>query len=190
MAGRNQDFGRYGARGIKGSEATRRKLDSLAGGIATPVTEKRGLMARLRYLNRSERSKAAAQAAGLNVTPRTMKAWMEGKRAPSKKNLERIENAYGSVRKKNVARTMKTRLNNDGRGTRVEIHPANTSQVPQPQRRVAEHRNINVRDWDGIVDAWAQEDSAAMDTEWENVIVDLGSQWGQYEYVTNVGFSA
>ncbi|TRO55669.1 transcriptional regulator, partial [Streptomyces sp. IB201691-2A2] len=28
------------------------------------------------------------------------------------------------------------------------------------------------------------------DEAWVDQVVDLGSQWGQYEYVTNVGFAA
>lgn len=47
MPERNSDFGRFGASGVRGSELVGQKLDDLAGGIATPITEKRGLMARL-----------------------------------------------------------------------------------------------------------------------------------------------
>ncbi|MEU4504920.1 hypothetical protein [Streptomyces sp. NPDC024089] len=28
------------------------------------------------------------------------------------------------------------------------------------------------------------------DDAWEETIVDLGPQWGQHEYVTNIGFAA
>ncbi|WSD66282.1 hypothetical protein OG978_01860 [Streptomyces sp. NBC_01591] len=37
--------------------------------------------------------------------------------------------------------------------------------------------------------ASASGDQQGLDDAWED-IVDLGSQWGQYEYVTNVGFAA
>ncbi|MDH6565108.1 hypothetical protein M2160_000129 [Streptomyces sp. SAI-117] len=36
MPERNIEFGKYGARGIKGHEAVARQLDALAGHIATP----------------------------------------------------------------------------------------------------------------------------------------------------------
>ncbi|MYR60467.1 transcriptional regulator, partial [Streptomyces sp. SID625] len=77
-----------------------------------------------------------------------------------------------------------------GRGTRVEIHPINQSQADRPRQRVVEHRAMNVRNWDRIVQAWAVGDDQALDDAWVDHIVDLGSQWGQYEYVTNVGFAA
>lgn len=53
-----------------------------------------------------------------------------------------------------------------------------------------EFRTLNVRHWDRVVEAWAAGDDQALDDAWVEQIVDLGSQWGQYEYVTNVGFAA
>ncbi len=38
--------------------------------------------------------------------------------------------------------------------------------------------------------AWAAGDDQGFDDAWVDQIVDLGSQRGQYEYVTNVGFAA
>ncbi|MFI1183721.1 transcriptional regulator [Streptomyces sp. NPDC020799] len=191
MPERNIDFGKFGARGIRGSEAVARKLDELAGGIATPVAVRRGLMARLHYLTRSEKSRQAARDAGLTVTERTLKAWLEGRRRPSKTNLDRVDAAYRAVRRRNVARHLTARLNREGRGTRVEIHPLNQSQVPRPLQRVVEYRTMNVRRWDKIVDSWAVGDYQGLDDAWTtDVLPDLGSQWGQYEYVTNVGFAA
>ncbi|MFJ2249630.1 transcriptional regulator [Streptomyces sp. NPDC087862] len=189
MPERTIDPGKFGARGIKGSDAVARKLDGLADGIVTPVTAKRGLMARLHYLTRTEHSRRAARDAGLTVTDRTLKAWLEERRRPSAANLARIEAAYRQVRRQNVARHLLRRLNANG-GTRVEIHPLNQSQVPRPLQRLVEYRTMNVRRWDRIVDAWASDDRDALDDAWEDTIVDLGSQWGQYEYVTNIGFAA
>ncbi|ARZ65730.1 transcriptional regulator [Streptomyces sp. HU2014] len=190
MPQENIEFGKFGARGIKGSEAVARKLDELAGGIATPVTAKRGLTARLHYLTKSAKSRQAARNAGLTVTDRTLKAWLEGRRRPTKANLERIDAAYRAVRRQNVARHLLKRLNANG-GTRVEIHPFNQSQVPRPLQRVVEYRTMNIRRWDKIVIPWAAGDHPALDTAWTtDVLPDLGSQWGQYEYVTNIGFAA
>ncbi|MFE6667579.1 transcriptional regulator [Streptomyces sp. NPDC057697] len=189
MPERTIDFGKFGARGIKGSDAVARKLDELSGGIVTPVTVRRGLMARLHYLTRTEHSRRAARDAGLTVTDRTLKAWLEEKRRPSHANLARIDAAYRQVRRHNVARHLLRRLNAGG-GTRVEIHPLNQSQVPRPLQRMVEYRTMNVRRWDRIVEAWETGDQQGLDDSWEDVIVDLGSQWGQYEYVTNIGFAA
>ncbi|MGX9890533.1 helix-turn-helix domain-containing protein [Streptomyces sp. NPDC002276] len=187
MPERNVDFGRFGARGIKGHEAVARQLDALAGYIATPVTARRGLLARLHYLTRTDHAQAAARAAGLTVTRRTLRAWLNGTRTPSRKNLAAIEQAYRTVRRENVARYLLARLN---RGTRVEIHPLNQSQVDRPRQRAVEFRTLNVRHWDRIVAAWAAGDDQALDDAWIDQAVDLGSQWGQYEYVTNIGFAA
>ncbi|MCX5053941.1 MULTISPECIES: transcriptional regulator [unclassified Streptomyces] len=185
------EFGKYGARGIKGHEAVARQLDALAHFITTPITARRGLMARLHYLTRTDHARIAAREAGLTVADRTLRAWLEGSRSPSRKNLERIETAYRAVRRHNVARYLLTRLNREGRGTRVEFHPLNQSQVDRPRQRAVEYRTLNVRHWDRIVQAWADEDEQALDDAWVNdVAVDLGSQWGQYEYVTNIGFAA
>ncbi|MDQ8707544.1 transcriptional regulator [Streptomyces sp. LHD-70] len=190
MPEHTQDFGKFGARGIRGSHAVARQLDQLAGGIATPITAQRGLQARLAYLTCTEHARSAAREAGLTVTDRTLKAWQDGKRRPSKKNLARIEAAYTVVRRRNVARYLLGWLNRSGRGTRVEIHPINQSQVPRPFQRVAEYRSLNIHRWDRVVQAWEEEDGQALDEAWTDHLVDLGSQWGQYEYVTNVGFAA
>ncbi|MFJ9729339.1 transcriptional regulator [Streptomyces sp. NPDC101209] len=190
MPERNIEFGKYGARGIKGHEAVARQLDVLAGYIATPVTARRGLLARLHYLTRTDHARAAARAAGLTVTNDTLRAWLEGTRTPQRRNLERIEQAYRTVRRENVARYLAARLNRAGRGTRVEIHPINQSSVDRPRQRVVQFRALNVRRWDRIVAAWAAGDDRELDEAWIDQVVDLGSEWGQYEYVTNVGFAA
>ncbi|WP_409240363.1 transcriptional regulator [Streptomyces sp. PA5.6] len=190
MPQKNIEFGKFGARGIKGHHAVARQLDTLAGGIATPITARRGLTARLNYLTRTPHALAAARAAGLTLTTATLKALREGKRSPARKSLEQIEAAYRTVRRANVARHLAARLNASGRGTRVEIHPLNQSQVDRPKQRVVEYRTLNIRHWDRIVEAWASENESELDAAWGDQIVDLGSQWGQYEYVTNVGFAA
>ncbi|MFF9632192.1 transcriptional regulator [Streptomyces fradiae] len=190
MPERTIDFGKYGAQGIRGYEALARQLDALADFIATPVTTRRGLMARLHYLTRTPRARAAAHDAGLTVTDRTLKAWLAGTRRPTKRNLARIDNAYRAVRRRNVARYLLARLNRAGRGTRVEIHPLNQSGVRPAHQRVLEFRTLNVRRWEALVAAWSTGDDRALDDAWIEQIVDLGSQWGQYEYVTNIGFAA
>ncbi|MEN2424295.1 transcriptional regulator [Streptomyces rimosus] len=190
MPQRTIEFGKYGAAGIKGHLAVARQLDALVDFVTTPVTTPRGLQARLRYLTRTPHARAAAREAGLTVTDRTLRAWLGGARRPSRANQGRIEDAYRTVRRHNVARYLLARLNRAGRGTRVEIHPLNQSGVDRPYQRVVELRTLNVRRWDRIVAAWAAADDGALDDAWIQQIIDLGSQWGQYEYVTNVGFAA
>jgi hypothetical protein len=185
----NHDFGKYGATGTKGGEAVAAQLDQLAGGITTPVTSKRGWTARLNYLTRTPHARQAARAAGLTVTDRTIKAWQQGRQQPSPASLQKIETAYKSVRRQNVARHLLKRLNANG-GTRIEIHPFNQSGVDQRFTRIVEYRTINVRRWEAFIRAWAAGDIQGLDDAWYDVIVDLGSRWRQYEYVTKVGFAA
>ncbi|NEB94682.1 transcriptional regulator [Streptomyces bauhiniae] len=189
MPDRTHDFGHYGADGQRGSEAAARVLDSLTGGITSPPTTTRGLKARLRYLTRSTAGHDAIQEAGITVTPRTLKAWLAGKQRPNKANLTKIDNAYRALRRRNVARYLLQRLNANG-GTRVEIHPLDQSHVPIPHQRVLEYRRLNIRNWDAIIDAWSKNQPRALDDAWIDQIVNLGSQWGKYEYVTSVGFAA
>lgn len=162
-----------------------------APGHSPPVTAQRGLLARLNYPTRTARSQQAAKDAGLMVSDRTLKARQEGERSPSKAKLERVDQAYQVVRRLNVARHLTARLNRGGRGMRVEIHPVNQSQVARPLQRVAEHRSMNIRRWDTIVGSWAADDHQGLDTAWTaDVLPDLGSRRGAYEYVTNIGFAA
>lgn len=190
MPEKSMEPGKYGARGIKGHEAVARQLDRLVDYIRTPITQPRGLMARLRYLLKSPASRAAAKEAGLTVTDRTLREWERGMRKPNKANLGRIENAYREVRRQRVVRELTRRLEKEGRGTRVEIHPLNQSAVSPPHMRPLEYRTLNIRHWGPIVRAWAEGDDDAMEASWIDQIVDLGSDWGKYEYVTNVGFAA
>ncbi|MFJ4714285.1 transcriptional regulator [Streptomyces sp. NPDC088785] len=191
MPDRNIEFGKFGARGVKGYEAAARRLDQLAGFIATPVTQRRGMLARLHYLTRSERARTAARAAGLTVTDRTLRSWAAATASPSKKSLGQLDTAYLQVRRQNVARHLLQRLNKDGRGTRVEFHPLNQSQVDRPHVRAVSFRTLNVRNWDLMVTAWAADDDEAMDTAWfGDITADLGSDYGAYEYVMNIGFAA
>lgn len=132
---------------------------------------------------------ARPREAGLTATDRTVKAWLTGKRNPSRANLERIDAAYWAVRRRNVARHLLGRLNARG-GTRVELHPLNQSQVARPHQRVLGFRTLNIRHWDAIVRAWSAGDFQALDDAWIDQIADLGSDWGKYEYVTNLGFAA
>ncbi|MEV6765041.1 transcriptional regulator [Streptomyces sp. NPDC051105] len=175
---------------VAGSAHPTHALDALAGYVATPITARRGRLARLHYLTRTDHARAAARQAGLTATPRTIRAWLAGTRSPSRANLAAIEQAYRAVRRENAARYLLARLNRDGRGTRVEFHPLNQSQVSRTRQRPVEFRTLNVRRWGRIVGAWAAGDEQELADAWIDQVVDFGSQWGQYEYVTNIGFAA
>ncbi|GHB29056.1 hypothetical protein GCM10010306_021930 [Streptomyces umbrinus] len=136
---------------------------------------------RLRCLTRTDH--AQARTAGLTVTARTVQAWLAGARTPSRKNLAAIEQVYRTVRRVNIARYFLARLN---RRTRVEIHTLNQSQVSRPRQRTVGYRSMNVRHWDRIVAARAAGDDQGLDDAWVDMLVDLGSEWGRYEYVTNI----
>lgn len=190
MPERTHEFGKYGARGIPGGEAVARQLDRLVSFIATPITSARGLGARLRYLTQSPAARVAAREAGLTVTDKTISQWQRGMRKPNKANLDRIETAYRSVRRRNVERHLLRRLNNGGAGTRMELHPQNQSQVDRPRHREITYRHINVRRWDAMVHAWAHGQDEDLQDAYIDELGDLGSDWGMYEHVTNVGFAA
>lgn len=190
MPGKHIQFGKYGAKGIKGHEAIWRQLDRLVDYIKSPITSPRGLAARLRYLTGSKAARQAARDAGLTVTDRTIRAWQRGQRKPSPASIAQIEQAYRKVRRHNVTRDLIRRLNRDGRGTRIEIHPINQSGVDRPRVRVVGFRNLNIRRWDRMVEAWADANETEAESEWDDAAQDLGSEWGEYEYVSNIGFRA
>lgn len=89
----------------------------------------------------------------------------------------RARRASPAVRRENVARYLTARLNKDGRGTRVEIHPLNQSRVDRPHQRAVEFRSMSVCRRDRIVAVWATDDDQELDDAWVDQVVDLGSQW-------------
>lgn len=185
--------GAFGARGKPGGEAIADRLTELAGGIKSSATSERGLEARLKYLTNSPAGYQAMERAGISVTPRTLIAWLSGDRDPSKANRGLIDAAYGDLRRRNVAKSLKNRLSNNGRGTRVEVHPVNQGSVPGPRQRDLNVRKVNIRpsQWERLVDQWSDGDTDGMNDEWEAIAEDtLGSEWGAYTSVAAIGFGA
>ncbi|MFB7867893.1 hypothetical protein [Streptomyces sp. NPDC056069] len=187
------EFGRFNTRGMKGGEALILELNRIvySSGISSPVTSRRGLSARLRYLD----SPAGRQALkNQGVTSRTMRSWMRGKATPSKANLKRIDSAYWTRRRENLIRSgwLKRHLDNSGRGRRMEIYPVDQTHVPQAQlRRNLSQRSITVRYvWADLVDAYAAQDADTVDEIWDDVISDLDSDYNAYSYVSSVGIGA
>lgn len=185
--------GSAGASGIGGGEAIAARLTELAGGIKSPISSERGLAARLRYLTGSPAGYQAMEQAGLNVTSRTLTAWLAEEREPNKANLARIEAAYTDLHNRNMAASLKKRLDNNGRGTRIEIQPADQTNVPVEKQRDLHIRRVNILSdgWNRLVDQWAAHDISAMNDTWQGVAADtLGTDWNAYELVTYIGFGA
>jgi len=196
VPGRNIDFGHYGAKGERSSIAAAHVLDMLAGGITSPVTTRRGLTARLRYMTRSAHARSLMISEGLNPSPTTLTKWLEGTQEPKPANLALIDQTYRRMRRHNVARYLLQRLNARG-GTRVEIHPADDTFVhDRHRRRDKGMRKFTIRRWDKIVAAWAdgaweKGNEERLHDIWCQVLSDeLGSDWGAYEYCKAIGFNA
>ncbi|MFB7345374.1 hypothetical protein ACFCZ6_35540 [Streptomyces hydrogenans] len=188
-------FGAYDARGMKGGEALILELNRIvhSSGIVSPVTSRRGLTARLRYLD-SGAGRAALKEQG--VTPRTIRAWMrdKGKTAPTSASREKIDAAYWHRRRDNLIRSgwLTRHLDNEGRGSSMEIYPVDTTRTaPEHVRPGISQRTITVRYiWGDLVDAWARKDAVTVDEIWDDVITDLDSDYNAYAYVSSVGISA
>ncbi|UZI33461.1 transcriptional regulator [Streptomyces sp. VB1] len=191
MAGRWKDFGKYGADGAPGAEALGIAMEGMVRGVASPVDSDRGLAARLNYLTKSDAGYEAMDRAGVHVSPRTLMAWLAEERTPNRANLARLDAAYWDLRRRNVAADLKHRLNNGGRGTRVEINPVNQTGVEQKYRRDLAPRSINVRGvWDRAVDAWMDDDLDELDAVWDEVLDLIGSDYDGYSYVSSIGWAA
>ncbi|MFD5559127.1 hypothetical protein [Kitasatospora griseola] len=200
-----KNFGRYGAdrdRGnVHGSVALGRALEDAVermireGGIKSPAGSRRGLKARMRYLMTHKGGRQALTDAGVTATPATLRAWTKGTQRPRPANLEAIDTAYWNLRAANVLNNpaiLKAHLDRDGRGTRIEIHPVDQTLVDEGRRR----DNLRVRSfqvryiWDDAVDALTTGDADKLAEIWDDVISELDSDYGAYQYVSHVGLGA
>ncbi|MET9572672.1 hypothetical protein ACFYNW_37215 [Streptomyces virginiae] len=186
------DWGKYDARGVKGGEALILELNRIvhSSGITSPVTSRRGLAARLRYLDSPAGRQALAEQ---GVTPRTLRSWTRGKATPSPANRERVDRAYWERRRDNLIRSgwLARHLDNGGRGRRMEIYPVDQSHVDGKFRRSLSDRSITVRYiWGDLVKAWADRDESLIDEIWDDVISDLDSEYAAYAYVSSIGIGA
>ncbi|MEU6299822.1 hypothetical protein [Streptomyces erythrochromogenes] len=186
------DWGKYDARGVKGGEALILELNRIvhSSGITSPVTSRRGLAARLRYLDSPAGRQALAEH---GVTPRTLRSWMKGKATPTPVNRERVDRAYWERRRENLIRSgwLARHLDNGGRGRRMEIYPVDQSHVDGKFWRSLSDRSITVRYiWGDLVKAWADRDESLIDEIWDDVISDLDSEYAAYAYVSSIGIGA
>jgi hypothetical protein len=186
-------LGHYGADGLRGGDALALGIDRMVTGIESPVDTDRGLAARLRYLTASDAGYEAMDRAGIHVRPSTLIAWLAEEQRPNRANLARLDAAYWDLRRRNLAADLKRRLDNHGRGTRIEINPVDQRRVERPHQRDLSTRNINVRGnlWDAAVDAWLAGDDQALDAIWDQIIMGaLGTDWDAYTHVSSLGWAA
>lgn len=197
-----RNFGLYGAAGdpgnIHGGVALGRALEDalermiVEGGVKSPVTTRRGLTARMRYLTNTKAGPQALADAGITASRSTVRAWTLGTRSPRPANLEAIDTAYWNLRARNVMANpaaLKQHLDRGGRGTTMEIHPINQNVVHAPRRRDnLRMRRLQIRYiWDDAVDAMIANDLPALEDAWDDVTAELDSDWGAYTYVSHVG---
>ncbi|OEV03836.1 transcriptional regulator [Streptomyces oceani] len=185
-------LGEFGAEGMPGGAAVGLGLERMVTGITFPPDSARGIAARLRYLTDSPAGYAAMEHAGITVTARTLYAWLAAEQTPSAANRAKLDDAYWTLRRQRVLPALTRRLARGG-GTRVEIDPADPSDVPRRNRR----RNVGMRRltirptaWNAAVDAWAAGDAQGLQRIWEDAIADLGSDWDAYTFVSCIGWSA
>lgn len=187
-----RNFGWYNARGISGGDALGVGIERMVTGIRSGPDSPRGVRARASYLN-TPAGREAMREARITATPRTTAAWQAGTRMPTKANRARLDSAYWTLRRRNVAADLKRRLFAGGRGTRVEIDPADQSRVPPKHRRdlATRHLTVRPRHWDRAVDAWLNDDHRALKDLWDNEITPgLGSDYDAYTYVSSAGWAA
>ncbi|WP_316529603.1 hypothetical protein [Kitasatospora brasiliensis] len=200
-----KNFGRYGADrdpgNVHGKIAFGRALEDalermiVEGGIKSPPSTRRGLIARMRYLMTHKGGTQALADTGITVTPATIRAWSKGTQRPRPANLEAIDTAYWNLRAVNVLKNhaaLKAHFDNRGRGTKVEIHPINQDVVDEPRRRDnLRIRSLQVRYvWADAVDALITGDLDVLEGIWDDIIADLDSDWGAYTYVSHIGLGA
>ncbi|GCD40378.1 transcriptional regulator [Streptomyces paromomycinus] len=179
-------FGKYGAQGVHGAMALATALDRRAfAGDHWKTPEEKHRRALL-YLTRSAAGYRAMEDAGITVDARTLLAWLSQARAPSRDRQARLETAYQTLRRRNIAPAL-TRSLNAGGGTRIEIYPADEAEVEMCHRRVVPWRHKNIYRWNTIVAAWSVGDQMRLVAAWEDTICDLDSDWRKYEYVSHIG---
>lgn len=189
--------GKYGQ---SGGAAVAAGLDALAGreGLyyrSSPHSD-RGFQARLTYVLDHRGGGEALHRHGLRPDVRRVVGWLTGDIKPRASTRDQVDAAYREMRRQNMARSLKSRLGREGRGTRVTVQPLPASQVPQDRQSRQEQfedREVTVRPdtWAKLVDAWEEEDWEEMDDVWmDDVAGDMGSPPEAYYEVAHVGFSA
>ncbi|MFK4189208.1 transcriptional regulator [Streptomyces sparsogenes] len=179
-------FGKYGAKGMHGATALAIALDRRAFEGDRWKTPEEKLRRALIYLTRSGAGYRAMEDAGITADARTLSAWLSQMRNPNRDRQARLEAAYQTLRRRNIAPALTRQLNANG-GTRIEIYPVDEAEVDVRHQRGAPWRHKNVYRWNPIVAAWSAGDGMRLATAWEDIINDLDSDWRRYEYVSHIG---
>ncbi|WP_328545550.1 transcriptional regulator [Streptomyces platensis] len=139
-------FGRLGARGVHGSVALAAGLDDRAFEGDRWKTPEEKLERALKYLTRSQAGYRAMEASGITPDVRTLAGWLSQTRTPTKDRQARLEAAYQTLRRRNMAPNLTRRLNAGG-GTSIEIHPLDQSEVETRYTRYVPCRYKNIYRW-------------------------------------------
>lgn len=118
---------------------------------------------------------------------RNLVAWLRGPdtpggRAPNAANEAEIAQLYLGRRRTLAAARLTQQLNNDGQGTRIEVH-AQEGLYEQSNGALGDQEFV-LYDWDRVVDLWANQDLIALHYEWED-IADYYLYSGNYKSGTH-----
>lgn len=161
---------------MRGGEALRRQLDV----HASRSRGAKGWKAQLTYLTRSERGRITSSE---QFGRRNLIAWLSEDRAPTQANQASIQRAYDERRRPVVAQAMLKVLDNDGNGTRVEVHPLEND----VHTAHLDIQNIEIVDWEDIIQAWYEGDEGELDDIWDDYADDIYPP-GAYSHVSHLGF--
>lgn len=162
---------------MRGGEALRRQLDV----HASRSRGAKGWKAQLTYLTRSERGRITTSE---QFGRRNLIAWLSEDREPTTANRASIQRAYDERRRPVVAQALLKVLDNDGDGTRVEVHPLEDD-VHTAHLNI---QTIEITDWEDIIQAWYEHDWDELDDIWEGIADDELYPPGGYYYVSHLGF--
>lgn len=176
---------------MTGGEALARRLDEIGANLPSSA---RDFHARVSFLTKTGAGQQAMMDAGIDLNNRHTRAtvlkWLGDTEATTSAKYRRaVDQAYAARKRVTLAASLKRRLGNQGRGTRVEVYPVDQTNVAPGRRRDLEIRRINIRPhrWDDIVDTWAR--GGDLDDIWEAIAEDqIGSDWGAYVNVSHIGF--
>jgi hypothetical protein len=180
-------FGQLGAQGVEGGRALAISLDRRTfDDVEWRRSDEEHLQRAVKYLARKAGGAGAMQAHGITADPVSLTDWLSQAHTPSPDRQQRLQLAFRELRRHNIAPHLTRVLNADG-GTRIEIHPVDQEYVETRYVRYLRARNKNIYRWNAIVQAWARQDSMALEDLWQGVISDMDSDYRKYEYVEHIG---
>lgn len=184
--------GKYGQ---SGGRAVAARFEELSGGFYRSSPDSgRGFEARLRYLLEHGGGGEALHAAGIKARPDRIVDWLTGDVTPSAKTRRGVDQAYQGLRRRNVARGLRSQFRSS---RRVSVQPLPHRVLPAPKQRRGQQFEqesgrefaVSASQWDRLIDAWEEGDADQLDDEWMDVVdQDAGSPPERYYEVAYVGF--